>query len=113
MIRIIDCNEPLVDIKKICPDLIIQLDPWRMKKEKTYYLRKTVAKMVCQAKTNLPQGMTFVIGDAWRPQSVQKKIFKSFIRRFSKKYHSWSKERILKEVRKYVAPASGNSPPGT
>lgn len=112
MIKVVDCGELLVDVKKICPDLIISLDSWRMKKEKTAYLRKTVAKMICQAKKNLPQGMTFVIRDAWRPGDVQKEIFKGFVRHFGKQHRSWSKKRIIKEVKKYVAPASGRNASG-
>jgi len=107
MIKIKECKEPLVDIKKICPDLIIDLDSRRMKKEKTVYLRKTAAEMICQAKNYLPKNMTFIIGDAWRPQSVQKEIFSKFVKRFTKKYPAWPKSKIIKEVEKYVAPFEG------
>ncbi len=83
-----------------------------MKKEKTAYLRKTVAKMVCEAKKNLPKGMTFIIRDAWRPQYVQKEIFTEFIKMFQNKYPSWPKEKIIKEAKKYVAPAQGKNVSG-
>ncbi len=107
MIKIKECGESLVDIKKMCPDLVINLGPRRMKKEKKAFLRKTVAKMVCRAKSYLPKGMTFVINDAWRPQYVQKEIFQWFVKRFSKKHPSWLKSKIIKEVEKYVAPSEG------
>jgi len=107
MITIKECGEPLVDIKRLCPDLIIDINKERMKKEKTAYLRKTVAEMICLAKKELPKGMTFVIRDSWRPQYVQKEIFEWFINRFSKKYPNWSKNKIVKEVKKYVAPSEG------
>ncbi len=94
MIKIKECGEPLVDIKKLCPDLVIDLDPRRTKK--TAYLRKAVAEMVCRAKSHLPEGMTFVINDAWRPQYVQEKIFQGFAKRFT-----------VKEAEKYVAPFKG------
>ena len=96
MIKVKECGEPLVDIKKLCPDLVIDLGSRRMKKEKTAYLRKTVAEMVCKAKSHLPKGMTFVINDAWRPQYVQERIFQGFAKRFS-----------IKEAEKYVAPFEG------
>lgn len=93
MIKIKECGEPLVDIKKLCPDLVIAR---RIKKEKRAFLRKTIVKMVCQAKSHLPKGMTFIIGDAWRPQYVQEEIFQGFVGRFS-----------IKEAKKYVAPSKG------
>lgn len=106
MIKIKECGEPLVDLKKFCPDLIINLGTQR-KNEKTAYLRKAVAKMVCQAKKNLPPEITFIIGDAWRPQYIQENIFQGFINRFTKQHPGWSKSKIIKEVNKYVAPAKG------
>ncbi|MGC8651074.1 MAG: M15 family metallopeptidase [Minisyncoccia bacterium] len=107
MIRIKECHEPLVDIKKLCPELVIDIGPRRTKKEQKAYLRKTVALMICRAKKELPKGMTFIIGDAWRPQYIQKEIKQGFIQRFSKKYPHWSKNRVLQEVNKFVAPSNG------
>lgn len=97
----------MVDIKKLCPDLIIDLGSSRARKEKKAYLRKTVAEMVCQAKSHLPEGMTFIIGDAWRLQYIQEEIFQWFVKDFIKKYPSWSKSKIIKEAEKYVAPFEG------
>lgn len=107
MINIKECNEPLVDIKKLCPNIKVDLGGRRMKKEKTAYLRKTVAEMILRAEKELPRGMTFIIGDGWRPQYVQEEIAKWFIKRFSKKYPSWPKDKIIKEIEKYVAPSNG------
>jgi len=107
MINIKECKEPLVDLKKYCPGVIIDLELWRRKKEKTFYLRRSVAKMINKARSYLPKGITFIIGDAWRPQYVQQKIYKGFIVWVSKKNPSWSKEKVIKEVSKFVAPAQG------
>lgn len=102
-----ECDEPLVDLKKICPQLVIDINPHRMKKEKTAYLRETVAKMLRDAYRLLPPDMTFIIGDAWRPQYVQKQIWADFIKRFSRKHPNWADDRVKKEVSKYVAAARG------
>lgn len=51
--------------------------------------------------------MTFIISDAWRPQYVQEEITKWFIKHFSKKYPGWSKDKVIKEIEKYVAPSKG------
>lgn len=107
-----ECGEPLVALRNVCPRIVINLDPRRMKREKSAYLRETVAKMLRDAQQLLPKGMTFIIGDAWRPQYVQEKIFAEFIRRFSRKHLDWSEELIRKEVEKYVAPAKGKHASG-
>ncbi len=107
MINIKECNEPLVDVKKICPNVKINLGRERMKKEKTAYLRKTIAEMILLAEKELPKGVIFIINDAWRPQYVQEEITRYFIKNFTKKYPNWPREKIIKEVEKYVAPPSG------
>jgi len=107
MLRIKECYEPLVDIKKLCPGLKIDIGPRRTKKERKAYFRKTVAEMICRAKNELPKGITFIIGDAWRPQYVQEEIMQGFIQRFSKKYPHWSKDRVLQEANKFVASSDG------
>lgn len=103
MIKIIDCKEPLVDLNKNCPGLVTKLDYRR----KIFYLRKTVAKMVCQAKTYLPRGITFIINDAWRSQQIQKEIFESFIKKAQKMYPKAANEKIIRFAKKYVAPFKG------
>lgn len=106
-IKIQECNEPLVKLETACPDLIIRLNSKSAKRTCPAYLRKTVAKIICEAKEYLPKDMTFIIGDAWRPRTIQEEIHKSFMIRFTKKYPKWSEKQVLNEVNKYVAPFSG------
>lgn len=106
-IKIKDCGEPLIDIAKTCPELVINLEKKRMRKEGTAFLRKSVAEMICRAKSYLPKGVTFIIGDAWRPKYIQEDILKSFYNKFQKQHHKWSSQRISEEVSKYAAPAEG------
>ncbi|MFH0987789.1 MAG: M15 family metallopeptidase [Parcubacteria group bacterium] len=107
MIKIKDCHEPLVDLKKVCPKLIVALQKHRLKKEKTAYVRKTVARMLCDAQNKLPVGMTFVINDAWRPQYVQEGIMQWFIKKAKKQFPNASREKVLREIKNFVAPADG------
>jgi D-alanyl-D-alanine dipeptidase len=107
-----DNHEPLVDVKKYCPGVVVALDKKRMAVEKTVYLRKSVAKMLKKAQGFLPKGVNFIIGDAWRPSYIQAEIYFSFIRRFEKKYPKWSRQRIIREVEKYVAPWKGSGASG-
>lgn len=112
MIMIVEKNEPLVDIKKYCPGVIINMNKERLKKEKTLYLRKSVADKINEAKKYLPENVTFIVGEAWRSQKYQKNIYNGFIRRFTKKYPDWSKDRIIKEVDEYAAPYKGKEVSG-
>ena len=68
----------------ICPShkgVLIAIDKNRIRIEKTAYLRLTVARMLQDAKKNLPRGYNFIIRDAWRPGFVQAKIYYEFIRK--------------------------------
>jgi D-alanyl-D-alanine dipeptidase len=103
MIQIKDNHELLVDIKKACPQIIVSLNIG----EKTGYLRKTAAKKLCEARSYLPKGYTFIVNDAWRSAKTQQKIYKRFLKHFTKKHPSWPKTKIVSEVNKFVAPFEG------
>jgi D-alanyl-D-alanine dipeptidase len=107
MIRIRECGEPLVDLRKVCPGVVIDLGEERMEKEKTAYLRKSVAEMINRACWELPKGMTFIIRDAWRPRHVQKDIFDAFMDRFQSRDPERPVEEIREEVETFVAPYEG------
>ena len=94
-IEIEDCNEQLVNLKKVCPGLVIDLG-----KEERAYLRESVAKMVCKAKSYLPKGMTFIIGSAWRSEDTQKRIKKRFIKHLRNRYPDWDKRKIKRAALK-------------
>ena len=112
MIIINESGEELVDLKKFCPDFVIDLEKKRLAKEKTAYLRKGVAEMLKKAQSFLPKGVSFIIGDAWRPREIQEKILKRFARRFSREHSKWSKERVKQEVEIFAAPAKGKEVSG-
>ncbi len=106
-IKIKDNREPLVDIKKYCPGIVVRIGKERIKIEKTAYFRKTVAEMLRTAQKSLLKGMNFIINDAWRPQYIQAEIYFNFIKRFQKMHPKWTKERVIKEVEEYVADWKG------
>jgi len=70
-----------------------------MQKEKTAYLRKTVAEMICRAEKELPEGTTFIIGDAWRPQYIQKEVLNWFIKHFLKSTQIGLKRKLLMRLK--------------
>lgn len=111
-IRVQDNGEPLVDVRKYCPNVVIRLDGERMKIEKTAYLRKSVAERLYQAQSLLPDRMTFVIRDAWRPAYVQCGIYFEFLEKAARRFPKVSSEKRKLEVEKYVAPWSGRNASG-
>jgi len=106
MIIIRDNKESLVDIRKVCPKILVDI-PEKILKRYGALVRKTVAKMLNRAQRNLPRGLRLLVGEAWRPAWYQKQIYEGFIKRFSKKYPKWSEKRVLEEVNKYVASWKG------
>ena len=104
--KLIECHEPLVDLRRFCPGVVIRLNKER-RAEKTAYVRRTVALMLKRAKKLLPRGMTFVIRDAWRPAAVQKKIMQDFVLMFRRRHPTWSAARALREADKFVASSRG------
>ena len=111
-ISIKECGEPLVDIKKYCPGIVVRLDSDTTRSNRTAYLRRTVARKLGQAQKLLPREMKFVLRDAWRPVALQKKIMQEFIDRFLKNNPSWSIRRAKAEAEKYVADTKGEKASG-
>lgn len=110
-IKIKDSREILVDLKKFCSGIIIDLEPRRLKKEKTIYVRKTVAKMLKQAEKFLPPGHRFKIFDGWRPLKKQKYYYKKVYRKIEKKHPDWSKAQLRRATNKWVFPPDVGIPP--
>ncbi len=107
MIRIKDNGEPLVEVKKYCPDFMIRIDRGVDGKPRKAYLRKGIVLKLKKARSYLPKGMTFVIRDAWRPADLQEKIKQKFVAMFMKKNPTWTKKRAIQETKKYVANSKG------
>jgi len=105
VIAVHESNEALVDIREACPGVVLQIDPLRQKNEKTMYARATVASMLATAQSYLPEGITFVLRDAWRPLSAQKMYFDSYYRRFQKEHPDWSERELYRYTANYAIPS--------
>lgn len=107
ILRLQDDREPLVDVHRYCPDVVVRLDPGRMKREKTAYLRLSVARMLAAASERLPKGLRLVINDAWRPAFVQCRIFYDFVKKGRRRFPDLAPAELIRGVGKYVAPWRG------
>ena len=111
MIKIKDNEEKLVDIRKKCPGIICDLKCAKIYQRKCL-VRESVAKMLNKAKSYLPAGTTFIVGDAWRSKRMQKKVFMNRVRRMKRQFPKWSYQKALKETKKFIAPYKGKNVSG-
>jgi D-alanyl-D-alanine dipeptidase len=100
-------REPLVDVRRFCPNVVVKLGRGRMAREKTAYLRRSVAAMLGAASKRLPKGQQFIINDAWRPAFIQCQIFFDFVKKGERRYPGLSRAARMREIKKYVAPWKG------
>lgn len=109
-IKIDDCGEKLVDIRDYCPKILI--DEGLKKGKNKPLVRKTIALMLNKTRKYLPSYMTIIVRDAYRPLSEQRRIYKSYLKRFRRENPKWSWERVKLEVNKYVINPNSNIPSG-
>jgi D-alanyl-D-alanine dipeptidase len=102
MITVTDNKEPLVDILTVCKKIKINLEPTRLKSEKSIFLRQTVADMLATAEKLLPDNLYFCVNDAFRPVSIQQKYYNSYFQKFKKNYPSYSDSKLKKLTSKFV-----------
>jgi D-alanyl-D-alanine dipeptidase len=102
-----DCGEDLIDIREVCPGIIIDLlDRDRAKTESTAYLRVTPASMLAKARSLLPNGIDFVVHDAWRPRLAQEKYFQYYLAKAGEKYPDKSLDELKRIASNYAIPPS-------
>ena len=104
-IPIIECREPLVDIREACPFVVPR--PGLLP-----YLRVSVASMLNRAQDNLPPGYRFAIGSALRTIDMQGSMY-------WRNYHKLAREKphlptsaLRRITNKYFAPPDAPAPPG-
>lgn len=110
-IKIIENNEPLVDIRITCPLVIFPADagtPDGMMP----FLRKTAAEMLDTATKKLPDGFRLYALSAWRSFERQKSLWWQHYDLQRKLHPSWPESQLVRAVNKYAAPVNRIAPPG-
>lgn len=104
-IKIIENNDPLVDLRVACPDitLVPNLLP---------YARQTVAKMLNKAQKRLPQGYFILVHDAYRTLDTQKALWDEYYAWLKRTKPDWPVQTLYRVTNKYVAPYNQIAPPG-
>jgi len=110
-VRIVENNEPLVDIRIACPKLTFAPDagtPEGM----TPFLRKTVAEMLNEASKRLPKDFHLYALSAWRDFERQKEIWWTHYDGHKKLHPNWPEASLRRAANKYAAPVDNAAPPG-
>jgi zinc D-Ala-D-Ala dipeptidase len=102
----LDNGEPLVNILEACPLIVVE------KPQVIPYLRKTVAEMLHNASTRLPQGLRFVVIDAWRPIERQQRIYDFVYQCAVDTFPGRTGPALRRTVCRWVAPTDQQAPPG-
>ena len=76
-VPILECNEPLVDITTVIPNVIIRMSNMRREYaiNGVLFARKTVGKMIARVVENISSTYQFIVFDAYRPIEYQRLRF--------------------------------------
>lgn len=103
-------DEPLVDFRIHCPDLMI--DRARFKYRRETMLRRTVAERLREADLLLrPKGMRIAIVEGWRPPHIQARMYRSTWNRLKEQHPEWSDTHLRRVANRFTAPVNRRVPP--
>lgn len=106
-ITVKECNEKLVSLRDYSKDIIIKIDSFSKRYEKLKdeecLVRETVAIMLSQAQSILPNGYYIKIFDGFRSLKTQEKIYEMVKKELKENHPSWTKKKIILETDKWVA----------
>lgn len=107
-IPIKDNGEKLVNIKNICPEIVIALNPESRKRQRLpkaiCYVRESVARRLRKAQRALPNGYYLSIRDGHRSLRIQKKIYNEYYSTLKKQHPNWANEKLKRMTDTFVAP---------
>ena len=95
-------GERLVDLEK---------EGFKAKKPPAF-ARETVAGMLKEARSMLPEGHSLLIRGAFRSLEYQRTMYENFYRKLAEEHPDWPKSRIRREENKFLAPPDSGHPPG-
>jgi len=112
-IIIADNGEPLVQIKKYCPGVLLrQYEKGGTSRINNLKVRKSVARMLGQAQSFLPRDIHLMVRDAWRPVAVQRQLFLNWRNRIQRLNPDWSAVKVNKVASNYAVPSESKIPSG-
>lgn len=104
----IDNGEKLVNIADRCPNIIINLNPKRRKKEKlpetACHVRESVAMRLNKAQALLPEGYKLMIWESFRPLTIQQEFRNALFEKLKSSHPEWTENKVKSELDKFLAP---------
>ena len=100
-----ECGEPLVDIRKHCPEI-------RVGRGYLPYLRRTVADKLNIAQAALPPGYQLRTTTALRKLETQQGLFDKYFAELTEKHPEWSQATLRRQTCRFFAPYDQLAPPG-
>lgn len=102
----IDNNEKYISLREIHKNIIIDESRSQISNKSDYfcYARETVAKKLIEALDYLPMGYQFLIKEAYRPLSQQKKSFEETLNTYKLQFPEKNDTEIYDLTSQYVAP---------
>jgi D-alanyl-D-alanine dipeptidase len=110
-VEIRDNGELLVDFLALCPRLVLAPQHPVFEFPRVHLLRETVAKKLCEAAHNLPEGLTFHVIEGYRPLAVQRAMFDHAVQEARKRFPDADETKIAREAGRYSAPPDAITPP--
>jgi len=105
-IRLVECGEPLVDLRKELPRLQI------LRATAIPFVRVSVAHMLANAKRLLPGGMRLGVREAWRSPERQKFLYDHYLESLKREHPAWPHPTLRRMTNRFFAPYDEKAPPG-
>lgn len=102
-IPIIECNEPLIDLRE---QDIIMFGPPPERPDNVCYtkVRKSLYEKLCEAQKLLPEGVRFCLYEGWRSLELQNELFQEMYDNNERSYPKMTANELFIETTKLVSP---------
>ena len=103
-IPIRECGEPLVDLRKECPFLVLTC--------RLPFVRATVAELLRKAHEGLPEGWRLKVHTALRTLEEQSAGYWNHYKKLQEEHPNWPRSILRREANKFWHPPDMKAPPG-
>jgi len=111
-IKIHENNEPLVDIRHACPEVVFPPNAGTPEGMQPF-LRQTAAQMLHEASLQLlDKGFRLYALSAWRSFERQRDLWQQHYDLHKKLHPDWPESQLRRATNKYATPCNHNAPPG-
>ncbi len=109
-VKILESGDPLVDYRKLFPDLGVASPVFVY--ERAFYARLGLAQRLAEAnELLLRRGYRLSVLECWRPPHIQRRMYRSTWLRFATKHPEWSETKLRRVVNRFTAPMNDRVPP--